>query len=312
MPTPPAQGLRKRASRPRPRAAAALGLVGLLLVSAAPDARSEAQLDSQRGGPQLDAGAEELDCLVEPWRDVTVSAAVEGVVEEVLVDRGDRVEKGQVVARLESKVERATVKIATARFESKGRLRSSEAQLNFAERALDRQLSLEKRDVVSLGEIDEVRSVRDMAEADNQLATEETEVSRHELDRARAILERRTIRSPVEGVVVELILSAGEYADPPQVLRLAQIDPLRVEVFAPLAYYGKIQREMQAMVRLEEPVGGKHAATVVVVDPVVDAASGTFGVRLELPNPDYRLPAGLKCWVAFPEAGKAPEPAAQP
>jgi hypothetical protein len=37
-----------------------------------------------------------------------------------------------------------------------------------------------------------------------------------------------------------------------------------------------------------------------VVDPVIDAASGTFGVRLELPNSDYRLPAGLRCKVRFP------------
>ena len=45
---------------------------------------------------------------------------------------------------------------------------------------------------------------------------------------------------------------------------------------------------------------GTHTARVKVVDPVIDAASGTFGVRLELPNPNYRLPAGLKCKVRFP------------
>jgi len=42
-----------------------------------------------------------------------------------------------------------------------------------------------------------------------------------------------------------------------------------------------------------------YGAKVTVVDRVVDAASGTFGVRLELPNPNYRLPAGLKCKVPF-------------
>jgi RND family efflux transporter MFP subunit len=253
--------------------------------------------------------AAELDCLVEPWRDVTVSAAIEGVVEEVLVDRGDRVEKNQVVARLESSVEKATVEMAKARYESKGKLRSSEAQLKFADRALQRQLSLEERDVVSQGEMDEVRSVKDIAEAELQLAREETQVARHELERTRAVLERRTIRSPVEGVVVKRILSSGEYADPPQVLRLAQIDPLRVEVFAPLAYFGKIELGMSARIRLEEPVGGEHEAKVVVVDPVIDAASGTFGVRLELPNPSYALPAGLKCWADF---GVEVDPIPQP
>jgi multidrug efflux pump subunit AcrA (membrane-fusion protein) len=49
----------------------------------------------------------------------------------------------------------------------------------------------------------------------------------------------------------------------------------------------------------EAPVGGRHAATVAVVDRVVDAASGTFGIRLLLPNPDLALPAGLRCRVRF-------------
>jgi multidrug efflux pump subunit AcrA (membrane-fusion protein) len=53
------------------------------------------------------------------------------------------------------------------------------------------------------------------------------------------------------------------------------------------------------MVSPEEPVGGEYPATVTVVDRVVDAASGTFGVRLELPNPDRALSAGLKCRVRF-------------
>ena len=49
----------------------------------------------------------------------------------------------------------------------------------------------------------------------------------------------------------------------------------------------------------EGPVGGQFNARVTVVDRLVDAASGTFGVRLEVPNPDNRLPAGLKCRVSF-------------
>jgi len=46
-------------------------------------------------------------------------------------------------------------------------------------------------------------------------------------------------------------------------------------------------------------IGGTYAATVTVVDRVLDAASGTFGVRLTLPNPDLQLPAGIRCKVRF-------------
>ena len=83
-------------------------------------------------------------------------------------------------------------------------------------------------------------------------------------------------------------------------MKLAQLDPLRVEVFAPVTLLGKITVGMEAQVFPEKPVGGTYKATVTVADKVVDAASGTFGVRLELPNKDYVVPAGLKCRVNFP------------
>jgi hypothetical protein len=56
---------------------------------------------------------------------------------------------------------------------------------------------------------------------------------------------------------------------------------------------------MNAEVKPESPPGGVYTAVVKIVDTVIDAASGTFGVRLELPNPDYHIPAGLKCQVVF-------------
>ena len=58
---------------------------------------------------------------------------------------------------------------------------------------------------------------------------------------------------------------------------------------------------MKVEVIPEAPIGGQYMAEVKIVDRVIDAARGTLGVRLELPNPNHRLPAGLKCKVIFPE-----------
>jgi hypothetical protein len=66
-----------------------------------------------------------------------------------------------------------------------------------------------------------------------------------------------------------------------------------------VAFYGQIHRGDEATVLPDQPLGGQYAAKVVIVDPVIDAASGTFGVRLLLPNSDWRLPAGLRCRAAF-------------
>jgi multidrug efflux pump subunit AcrA (membrane-fusion protein) len=99
--------------------------------------------------------------------------------------------------------------------------------------------------------------------------------------------------------VVKRYKSPGEYVEDQPVLKIAQDDPLNVEVIAPLSLYGSIRVGMLGEVQPELPVGGKHLAQVTIVDEVIDAASGTFGVRLALPNPQHGLPAGLRCDVRF-------------
>jgi multidrug efflux pump subunit AcrA (membrane-fusion protein) len=120
-----------------------------------------------------------------------------------------------------------------------------------------------------------------------------------ELQRTTAEVALRTIKSPVNGVVVERFMNPGEFPKQEKILKIAQIDPLRVEVYVPVAMLGKIAVGMTAHVKPESPLIGEYAAKVMVVDRVVDAASGTFGVRLELPNHELKLPAGLKCSVRF-------------
>jgi multidrug efflux pump subunit AcrA (membrane-fusion protein) len=76
------------------------------------------------------------------------------------------------------------------------------------------------------------------------------------------------------------------------------VDPLNVELVLPAAMYGKIKRGDRAEVTPETPARS-FPARVSVVDRVVDAASGTFGVRLELRNPENAIPAGAKCKARF-------------
>lgn len=243
------------------------------------------------------AAEDALDCVIEPWRKAMVSAAIEGVVEEVLVDRGEIVVKNQIVARLESSVETANLEVARARANATAQLNSGETRLEFAQRDLARHEQLGVRDVVSSSQMDEAQVTKAIAEAALREIKEAIHVARLEEMRVEAMLERRVIRSPIDGVVMRRILASGEYADPPQIMEIAEIDPLRVEVFAPLSYLGRVRVGDVVRVRPEDPVGGDHEARIDVVDQVVDAASGTFGIRIELANPDHLLPAGLRCKV---------------
>ena len=107
---------------------------------------------------------------------------------------------------------------------------------------------------------------------------------------------------PVNGLVVETLLRPGELMSSNQkdpIMKLVEVDPLNVELVLPVRLFGKIKTKQPAEVLPEEPIGGRHLAYVEVVDRVVDAASGTFGVRLRLPNPGNAIPAGVKCRARF-------------
>ena len=97
-------------------------------------------------------------------------------------------------------------------------------------------------------------------------------------------------------------------------MTIAQIDPLNVEVVVPVSEYGTIKKGMRAEVRPEYPVGGVYTGKVTIVDRVVNAASGSFGVRVELPNANLAIPSGLKCNVRFKarDVPKAQRVAARP
>jgi multidrug efflux pump subunit AcrA (membrane-fusion protein) len=104
----------------------------------------------------------------------------------------------------------------------------------------------------------------------------------------------------VDGIVTERALGVGEFRnDQAHILTIAQLNPLRIETFLPISVYGHIKEGDMAEIMPEDPVGGSYQAKVVVVDRVFDAASNTIGVRLELPNPDLKLPAGIHCQVRF-------------
>jgi RND family efflux transporter MFP subunit len=216
--------------------------------------------------------------LITPFQVVHVGSPQVGVLATVNFDRGDSVREGQVVATLHSSVEKAAMEL-------------KRAQKDFAQRKLDRMNPLYRKDVIAANDMDEAQTERALAEADYRYSAE--------------IVKRLEIRSTIDGVVVERYMAPGEYVENRPILKLAQIDPLCVEVILPSEMYRLMAVGMKAEVIPENPVGGRHEAEVIIVDRVIDAASGTFGVRLSMPNPDGSLPAGLKCTVTFPVQEKA-------
>lgn len=240
-----------------------------------------------------------LECLIVPRSRVVLSSPVEGTIEAIYVDRGETVTKGQAVVQMESSVEKAVVEVARARAENTERVHESEVRLEYAERLLRRHTDLSESEVISSQKLDEITSSRELAIVGLELARKDLKLARLDLRRAEAALALRTLRTPVDGVVVDRMLEPGEFAEQQEILEVAELDPLHVEVFVPIDFYGRITMGSGAEVAPEAPIGGRHPAVVRVVDPIADAASGTFRVRLELANPGFQIPAGVGCRVAF-------------
>src|SRR5258707_486419 len=248
----------------------------------------------------------ELDCVIEPQQVVKLASSVVGVVARLDVDRGDVVSTGQVLGNLEDGVEAATLALAKAKATNDYSIKSIRARLDFLRSKYGRAGQLGAKSFVSQASVEEAESEAKMAEEQLKEAILNLEIARIDVTRSEELLKQRRFISPIDGVVVERMLVPGEYRnEQTPILTLAQINPLKVEVFVPTTYYRRILVGSTAQVKPDNTIGGVYTASVAVVDQVFDAASGTFGVRLNLPNPDLGLPAGVRCKIAFALVEKA-------
>ncbi len=240
-----------------------------------------------------------LGCLIEASAVAEVGTPVIGIIEEVMVERGDFVKRGQVLAHHENRVERAAVTLAQQKVANSAELRAAKSQINFAYRKAERTATLTELNYVSGQALEQADTEATMARMRLAQAVEQRDLALKELEMARAQLQQRTIVSPLNGVVVDRLVSPGERVENRPVFKIAQIDPLRVEVVLPSALFGRIAVGAVARVLPDLPGSKAHEARVAIVDRVVDAGSNTFRARLSLPNPTQQLPAGVRCRVEF-------------
>jgi multidrug efflux pump subunit AcrA (membrane-fusion protein) len=162
------------------------------------------------------------------------------------------------------------------------------------------------KNFVSVQALEQVRAETNVAEQRLAQAREQKRIAKQELEFAHAQLGLRYIKAPFSGIVADRYVNVGERVEVKPMFRLAKIDPLRVEIIAPAALFGSVQKGTTAQIMPELPNASKLEAKVVLVDRLVDAASNTFRVRAELPNVNGTLPSGLRCKAELGGADNAP------
>lgn len=245
-------------------------------------------------------------CLIEPDRVADIGSQVVGLVERLGVERGDSVSEGQALVMLRSEVERANAGVADTRARVDADVRAALASQVLAEQKMARARTLLAENFVSEQAVEQAGAELELARQKLAQSRSQQRIWVEERRVAEAQLALRTVRSPFAGVVVERFVNLGERVEEKPLLRLAVIDPLRVELMVPTAQYGAIRVGDELTIRPELPGAGPVSATVRNVDRVLDAASNSFRVRLSLPNPSNRLPAGLRCKADLPVAAAAP------
>ena len=249
---------------------------------------------------QTAAAQSEVDCVLEPAARVTISAKAEGTIREIPVGRGDLVEKGDLLVRLDAELESLQLELAQARAESDLDLRGQRERLLLRQKEYDRVEQLSQRNIAATSALDDAGIELSLTELALEQAKFDRKLAAIEVRQAQALLDRRSVQSPLTGRVVAVDAAVGEFAnEQTSIMEIVQTDPIHVEVFAPGELFGGITEGEIHEVVLMPPLDGRFNATVAVVDRLFDTASGTFGVRLEIDNPKSIVPSGARCRILF-------------
>jgi len=236
-----------------------------------------------------------IEGFTEPYADIDMAAGEMGTLSRVLVKDGDVVEAGQIIANLDDAVLRASLEVARAGMASTGDMVTAKTQLELRRDDLQKISELFSRNHASRQELDRIRGEVRLAEAKILSVREDSEIRRLEYARIEAQLRQREIRSTIDGIVVDVRKDHGEFVSPsdPVVARIVQLDPLLVVFSVP----NNRRTDVRAGQTVQMQIGDQgHMAKGLIehVSPTADASSGTFRVKVQLPNPERTWYGGEK------------------
>ncbi|MGH8028972.1 MAG: efflux RND transporter periplasmic adaptor subunit [Arenimonas sp.] len=248
-------------------------------------------------------------------RIATVSSKITGKVAEVLIEEGQRVEEGQILARLDPVDMVAQQDLARSQLgAAQSQLAEAQAQLHLAGRNLARQRELATKKLVAASALDAAIAERDASAARLQSLQRNVGVARDALAIAANGVDSTVIRAPFSGVIVTKAAQPGEMISPVSagggsirtgIGTLVDLDSLEVEVDVNEAYIGRVQPKMPVEAVLNAYPDWKIPAEVIAIIPTADRAKATVKVRIALNSRDPRIVPDMGVRVSFLEPHKA-------
>jgi RND family efflux transporter MFP subunit len=240
------------------------------------------------------------------WYETTIYARVNGYVGKWLVDIGDHVKAGQVLAMIETPELDAELEAAKAQLEaSKAQLEARKADAEFSKSTNERWRD-SPRGVVSDQERDSKKADFQGAQARLSAATAQVALDKSKVDQYGALAAFRQVKAPFDGTITERkidignLVTAGSSSTTTPLYRMAQTDELRVFVDVPQSASGELMRAgVPAEIRAQGAIGGVFTGTTARSAESLNSQARTMRVEVDMPNADHTLVPGMYVNVAF-------------
>jgi len=242
-------------------------------------------------------------------RQATVSAKITGKVVEVLIEEGQRVEEGAVLARLDDTEARTQLALAQAQLvAARSQLAEVRAQLEQAERDFARQQQLYERQLVAAQSLDAALAQRDALRARLANLGEQIKVAEEGVAVARVQLDNTVIRAPFAGVVVAKAAQPGEMISPISagggftrtgIGTIVDMDSLEIQVDVNEAFINRVSPGQPVEATLNAYPDWKIPAAVIAIVPTADRNKATVKVRIAVKKRDPRIVPDMGVRVAF-------------
>jgi RND family efflux transporter MFP subunit len=243
-----------------------------------------------------------------------VSSKITGKVKEVLIEEGQHVTEGQVLATLDAADARAQRELAHSQLAaSESNLADGRAQLAFAEQEVRRLTQLDSQKLIAAQQLDSAIATRDSARARLAFLTKNVQVARDQLDIATIGTDNTVIRAPFTGVIVTKAAQPGEMISPISggggsirtgIGTLVDMDSLEVQVDVNEAYIGRVQPRMPVEAVLNAYPERKIPGEVIAIIPTADRSKATVKVRIALKTKDPRIVPDMGVRVSFLDTPK--------
>ncbi len=247
-----------------------------------------------QGGRDDEPDLTRFEGIAYPSKQVVLNAPIDGKVAAILIEEGQRVKKGDLLAQMDDAEQQVVVASARLQNESDAEVARAQFALDEAVILFERATETYEKDAASEWEVRRAQLQKDQAQADLRIAQDRKALAKVNLELEEARLQRMRVPAPFDGEVIEHSAEPGATltrTDP--VLAVAALDPLEAHINLPVSVFGKLEIGRTYQLEAGDPINAVLPGKLKHIYRIIDTASETVRCVFTIDNPDAELIAGF-------------------